>query len=105
VPLYVAGAVTLGAAVGASATGVWYLSKKTQYGHTNDEGDRRAALTAGWMNAAFLLTTVAGAGVTVYLYGSRPAPANAASPSSPRAWKVAPWIGTAGSGVVVEADL
>jgi hypothetical protein len=91
--VYVAGGVTLGAAVASSVTGIWFLTKKTQYETSADDGDYRAAQTAGIVNAVFWMATAIGAGTTAYLYFSRPTEvANQGRKETLRGgWSIAPW--------------
>jgi hypothetical protein len=104
--VYVSGAVTVGAALGAAGTGIWFVSKKSAYDRSQDDSDRRSALAAGWLNAGFTLIALAGAGATAYLYWTRPTEATTVgSATKGAAWMVSPWAGIGSGGVVVRGAL
>lgn len=68
--VYVAGGVTLALVAGASATGLAYLSKKDDYENANGSRDR--ALKYGRINLGLWIGAAVGAGVTTYLFATRP---------------------------------
>lgn len=68
--VYIAGGVTLALAVGAGATGLVYLNRKDDF--ENASGSRDRALTYGRINLGLWIGAAAGAGVTAYLFATRP---------------------------------
>jgi tetratricopeptide (TPR) repeat protein len=70
---YLAGAVTAGLLAGAAVTGVLYADRKTDYERTHAESDYDAARTLGVVNAVLWIGVASGAGLTTYLYVTRPA--------------------------------
>jgi len=78
--VYVAGGATLLLGVATAVTGGMYLSRRSSYQEyrstaqdENDQGpDYDAAKTLGVTNAALLAATLVGAGVTGYLFFTRP---------------------------------
>jgi hypothetical protein len=78
--VYVAGGVTLGLAVAAGVTGGVYLHDKSTYEHTGPNNPDRARAEAdydsvvrlGVVNLVLWLAAAGGAGVTTYLYVTRP---------------------------------
>ncbi|HEX6276874.1 MAG TPA: tetratricopeptide repeat protein [Polyangiaceae bacterium] len=70
---YVAGAVTAGLLAGAVVTGVLYTDRKDDYEHTHSEADYDAARTLLVANAVLWIGVATGAGLTTYLYVTRPA--------------------------------
>jgi hypothetical protein len=98
--VYVAGGVTLALAASAGATGLAYLNKRADYdqlakrGVSSDLETRRdQTLTYGRINLGLWIGTALSAGVTTYLYVTRP--------ERHRAVLVTPWLGpdVAGLGV------
>jgi tetratricopeptide (TPR) repeat protein len=78
--VYIAGGITLALAATASVTGVAYLNKKADYDElakrgksTEVETRHDQALTYGRINLGLWIGTAIGAGVTTYLYVTRPA--------------------------------
>jgi hypothetical protein len=79
--VYVAGGVTLGLAVAASVTGGVYLHKQSTYNDTGRfnpdrnqaQSDHDAVVTLGIVNLVLWIAAAGGAGVTTYLYVTRPA--------------------------------
>jgi hypothetical protein len=71
--VYLAGGATVGAAVGATVTGIWYLNKKSDYDATRSDADYNAAKTAQIVNLGFWIATALGATATGYFYFARPA--------------------------------
>ncbi|HEX6767013.1 MAG TPA: hypothetical protein VF103_16065 [Polyangiaceae bacterium] len=69
---YVSGAVTAALLVGAVVTGAMYIDRKGDYEATREKDAYDAAHTLGIVNAALWAGTAAGAGVTTYLYVTRP---------------------------------
>jgi len=95
-PVYVAGTVTLLTATGAGVTGVLYLGKNN--GDHLDDAKRW-----GTINAVFWGATALGAGITTYLYLTRPEKREAAAVTSHP--MIAPWMSASGGGVVVQGTL
>lgn len=99
--VYVAGGITLALAASAGATGLSYLNKRADYEDLADkqsspsaiETRRDQALTYGRINFGLWLGTALGAGITTYLYVTRP--------ERQAAVQVTPWLGpeVAGLGV------
>ena len=99
--VYLAGGITLALAASASVTGVAYLNKKSDYealaksqGLSSDvEARREKAQRYGYANLGLWIGTAIGAGVTTYLYVTRP--------SQKSAIQISPWLGpqVAGLGV------
>lgn len=78
--VYLAGGITLALGVGAGFTGVAYLKKKAAYDDERPKGAsaelesrESTAQTYGYLNAGLWAATAVGAGVTAYLYFTRPA--------------------------------
>lgn len=99
--VYLAGGITLALAASASVTGVAYLNKRSDYealakteGLTDDvESRRERAQRYGYANLGLWIGTAIGAGVTTYLYVTRP--------TQKSAIHISPWLGpqVAGLGV------
>jgi tetratricopeptide (TPR) repeat protein len=99
--VYLSGGITLALAASASVTGVAYLKKKSDYealakseGLTDTvEGRREKAERYGYANLGLWIGAAIGAGVTTYLYVTRP--------TQESAIQVTPWLGpqVAGLGV------
>jgi hypothetical protein len=70
--VYLAGGITLALAVGAGASGIAYLNEKADYDELKTADQRHRALTYGRVNLGLWLGTAVGAGVTTYLYVTRP---------------------------------
>jgi tetratricopeptide (TPR) repeat protein len=88
--VYLAGGITLALAVGAGVTGVAYLKSKETYedgvpkGASDELAAReQTAQTYGYVNAGLWAATALGAGVTTYLYLTRP--------ERPSAAQLTPW--------------
>lgn len=83
--VYLAGGVTVALAIGAGVTGLTYWNKRTTYHRALDKADRteppseqlreqeRSAERWGYANLGFWAATACGAGVTTYLFLTRPA--------------------------------
>lgn len=91
--VYIAGGVTLALAASAGATGLAYLNKKDDYETLKTEKQHDKALLYGRANLGLWIGAALGAGVTTYLYATRPA--------RPHAVQVVPLLGpqVAGLGV------
>lgn len=99
--VYLSGGITLALAASASVTGVAYLNKRSDYealakseGLTDTvEGRREKAERYGYVNLGLWIGAAIGAGVTTYLYVTRP--------TQESAIHVTPWLGpqVAGLGV------
>jgi hypothetical protein len=91
--VYLAGGITLALAAGAGVTGVAYLDKKSDYedlsvreGLTPDvESREQSAKRYGYANLGLWLATAVGAGLTTYLYVTRP--------TERHALRLQPWLG------------
>jgi len=127
--VYVAGGVTLGLAVAAGVTGGVYLHKQSTYNDTGRhnadrnqaQADHDSVVTLGVVNLVLWIAAAGGAGVTTYLYVTRPehaehanresAPPGAAKRATlPRAsatpritWSG--WANATGGGIVAEGRL
>ena len=66
------GAVTAGLLAGAIVTGVLYADRKSDYEKTSAESDFDAARTLGVVNAILWIGVASGAGLTTYVYVTRP---------------------------------
>jgi hypothetical protein len=97
--VYLAGGITLAFAAGASVSGLAYLQKREDYRQRELEPDaaarRKSAQRYGYLNAGLWTATAVGAGVTTYLYVTRPARATSASA------RVLPWASPDGGGLSV----
>ena len=99
--VYLSGGITLALAASAGVTGVAYLNKKHDYDNLAErdglsstvEARRNAARSYGYANLGLWIGTALGAGLTTYLYVTRP--------SQQTAVHVSPWLGpqVAGLGV------
>jgi tetratricopeptide (TPR) repeat protein len=69
---YVTGAVTVGLLAGAIVTGVLYAERKSDYEKTLTEDDYDAARALGIVNAILWIGVASGAGLTTYIYVTRP---------------------------------
>jgi hypothetical protein len=79
---YVTGAVTAGLLAGAVVTGVLYMDRKEEYERTHAEADYDAARTLAVTNAVLWIGVTGGAGLTTYLYVTRPADVSGVTPAS-----------------------
>ena len=103
--VYVAGGITLALAASAGATGLTYLNKRADYDDLVDkksppseiETRRNQALTYGRINFGLWLGAALGAGVTTYLYVTRP--------ERQTALQVTPWLGPEVAGLGVTGGL
>jgi tetratricopeptide (TPR) repeat protein len=101
--VYVAGGVTLALAASAGVTGLAYLNKRADYEDLAKQGAsstvetrRDQALTYGRINLGLWLGAAVGAGVTTYLYVTRPERRSAI--------QVTPWLGPQLAGLGVAGD-
>ncbi len=92
--VYVAGGLTLALAAGAVSTGVVYAARRSDYMASGRDADRDVARTWGLVNLPLTAGALVGAGVTTYLFLTRPA-----------STRVAPWLGASSGGVVLEGSL
>jgi hypothetical protein len=94
--VYVAGGITLALGVSAIATGVAYLNKRDDYETRKNDSDaearRRSAQKYGYLNIGMWAGAALGAGVTSFLFVTRP---------SRTAAQVTPWAGPQGAGLSV----
>jgi hypothetical protein len=116
--VWIGAGVTGALAVGALATGVSALGKRSDFDKVNDSAHsdaeksaaRDSATSMGLVNTVFSAAALVGAGVTAYLFFTRPE----AGPPSERAERaerarralqartvVTPWVGGGGAGLVV----
>lgn len=97
--VYLAGGLTLAFAAGAGASGVAYLHKREDYEDRKYDSDadarRTSALRYGYLNAGMWAATAVGAGITTYLYVTRPSRAASA------ATRVVPWAAPQSAGLSV----
>lgn len=97
--VYLAGGATLAFVAGAGASGVAYLQKRADYEDRRYEADadarRRSASRYGYLNAGMWAAAAVGAGVTTYLYVTRPARATASGT------RVVPWAAPQCAGLSV----
>lgn len=95
--VYLAGGITLALAAGASVSGLAYLQKRDDYNERKYDSDgedrRKSALHYGYFNAGMWAATAVGAGVTVYLYATRP------SRAASTAARLAPWASPQSAGL------
>jgi tetratricopeptide (TPR) repeat protein len=98
--VYLMGGVTVALGIGAGITGVAYLNKKAAYEDERDAGpssdlkdQQRTAKTYGYLNLGLWAATALGAGVTTYLYVTRPTAQASA--------RLTPWAGPQGGGLTV----
>lgn len=101
--VYLTGGITLALGVGAGVTGVAYLKKKAAYDDERSRGPSEEledleskANTFGYLNLGLWAATAVGAGVTTYLYATRPA--------RPQAARILPWTTHEGAGLSVMGD-
>lgn len=101
--VYLAGGITVALGVGAGVSGMVYLKKKADYDDKRPEGPSaeldsldRKAMTYGYLNLGLWAATAVGAGVTTYLYVTRPA--------QPQAARVLPWATHEAAGLSVMGD-
>lgn len=71
--VYIAGGVTLALAASAGVTGLAYLKKRDDFDQSGTSSSRDRALLYGRINLGLWIGTAVGAGVTTYLYATRPA--------------------------------
>jgi hypothetical protein len=100
--VHVAGAVTLGLGAGAVATGIVYMVRLSKFSNVQTGAEEPESKRWGLINGLFSAGTVVGAGVTGYLYFTRPGvPAStgqtpATNTSSAR---LVPWVTPSGAGL------
>ncbi len=99
--VYLSGGITLALAAGAGASGFAYLQKRADYNARKDASDaqdrRDAAKKYGYINAGMWAAAAVGAGVTTYLYVTRPRQAAVSA-------RVAPWAAPQSGGLSVTGD-
>jgi hypothetical protein len=128
--VYIAGGVTLGLAVAAGVTGGVYLHQQASYSDTGRynpdrnqaQADHDSVVTLGIVNLALWIAAAGGAGVTTYLYVTRPAREAQASAAgapflvakhgaTPTSGSAAPritfsgWANATGGGIIAEGRL
>jgi hypothetical protein len=69
---WISGGVTAGLLVGALVTGALYLDEKSEYDQTHAEDAYDDARLLGVLNAGLWIGVASGAGLTTYLYVTRP---------------------------------
>jgi hypothetical protein len=101
--IYAAGGATLVLSAGALATGIVYVARYAQYGHV--ETTAQASTTRGWGVANAVLTggALVSAGITLYLYWNRPAPAQLETGNART--MVMPWFTASGGGLCFQGSL
>jgi hypothetical protein len=92
--VYLAGGITLALAAGAGATGLAYLNKRDDYNASKTEERQDAALTYSYVNLGLWIGAAIGAGVTTYLYVTRPA--------ERVSWRVTPLVAPQMAGLGVQ---
>lgn len=105
--VWVGAGVTGALAVGAVVTGIVALSKRSDFNAINDanhpadqkQSAHDSAVSMGVVNTALTAAAFVGAGVTAYLYLSRPE-----KPASGRTY-VTPWVAARSGGLVVGGTL
>lgn len=97
--VYLAGGITLALAAGAGVSGLAYLQKRDDFDERRYEADAEARLGSarryGYLNAGIWAATAACAGVTTYLYVTRPARATSTGA------RVVPWAAPQSAGLSV----
>ena len=105
-PVYVAGGITLALGIGTAVTGVLYLGARSDFDDANAdpsvrvadrEDERSSASTLGTVSTVLGAATLVGAGVTAYLFVSRPA--------EERPVSLVPALGPGFQGVLVRGAL
>jgi hypothetical protein len=87
--VYVAGAVTLALAAAAGVTAYVYMDHRARYGAEQSEPELGRTRTWGQINLVLDLGALVGAGVTGYLYVTRP---TVAASGRVERVRVAPWV-------------
>jgi hypothetical protein len=107
--VYLAGGITVALAIGAGVTGATYWNKRTTYHNALQKADRtqgpteqlrtqeRSAERWGYANLGFWAATACGAGVTTYLFLTRPTRATTA--------RVVPLLGPGHIGLGLTGEL
>jgi hypothetical protein len=115
--VYVAGGVTLGLAVATAVTSGVYLHNRASYDSTGRFNPDRAAAedehqsvkTLGYVNLALWIATAGGAGVTTYLYVTRPeqrtTSATAPTTRGMSSIQLSCWANARGGGLIAEGRL
>ena len=98
--VYLAGGITLALGVGAGVTGIAYLKKKATYEDDVADGPserlkerQKTAQNFGYVNLGLWAATAVGAGVTTYLYVTRP--------TRPVSARLVPWASPESAGLSV----
>ena len=109
ISVWISGGATVALAIGAAVTGAAALSKRSAFNDVNGQpgkGDEARSLHDSAVSMALVNTiltgaAVAGAGVTTYLYLSRPktSPTRAGRPA------IVPWVTADGGGLVLRGGL
>jgi hypothetical protein len=107
--VWVAAGITGALTIGAAATGVIALSKRSDFDAINDSSHSEAekkdahdsATSMGMLSTVLTGAAIAGAGVTAYLFFTRP---EQPEKQHGRAL-VAPWVGAHGGGLMVRGSL
>jgi hypothetical protein len=106
--VYIVGGTTIAFTLGAVVTGAMALSKRSAFNEKNGQPGLQAdaqslhdsAVTLGLVNTILTGGAIVGAGVTGYLYFSRPK-----KPAAPAVGSLSPWISSDGAGLVLRGDL
>jgi hypothetical protein len=110
--VYLAGGVTLALVAAAGVTGYVYMQHRDEDGSEQQEPELGRNLRLGAVNLGLTVGALVGAGVTAYLYWTRPL--QAGPPSVPRAGRgagtvmgtgLAPWLGPDGGGLCLRGSL
>jgi hypothetical protein len=99
--VYVAGGVTLALGAGAGVTAVVYMANRAEDGVEQSGPTLSQNRRLGAINAALGVGALLGAGVTGYLYWTRPA----RSSGVVKDLSFAPWISSGGSGLCLQGSL
>jgi hypothetical protein len=107
--VWVAGGATVAVAIGATVTGLAANSKRSSFNEINGQPGKQeeaqrlhdSAQSMALINTVLTGVALAGAGVTVYLFVTRP------ESSTARTGKtfIAPWMTASGAGLVLKSDL
>jgi hypothetical protein len=98
--VYVAGGVTLALAAGAGITAAVYMSHRAEQGAEQREPELTQNRRLGTINAALDVGALAAAGVTAYLYWTRPARSDVVKDVA-----VTPWVAPGAGGLCLQGSL
>jgi hypothetical protein len=101
--VYVAGAATLALGVAAGVTGYLYMQHRADAGSEQREPELSQNRRLGTVNLGLTAGAVVGAGVTVYLYWTRPKQSRPRPPTADV--HIAPWFGPGLGGLCLQGTL